>query len=486
MSSTDSILSQFSALQKTDPKKAFALLDEMAKLFGKDISSIKEEKQYISKPQQLPKKGSGTVQDLGKAIALFKEKFNIGMKLLAYLKDLFRITQPQLYGSFTRKMFEILFSHNKDGSFTLPDFVSGDLDILLSRFPLRKEKLVKILNKMEVLKETINMNGYIPLHDNWYIVEITNHADSLESFFKNSEGRVCKKEIMSCSWKFLLQQKQDGKILSELSVDIVSHKTPFEEGVTHVSTDFDVNSLQMSEFGITTPKFNFLTVLENIRDHYAKTGFEFHINSSLSYARTFEDKAKILSDPIKLLPKLAGLRLQKIEKAGYRLFGQNIPVSFDIVCPMSELEDIKLPYPTVTMGCCKKPIGLIWLRDFATKGKNAYHERLQCPYCRADFSVKTEEIPRPTPSIFDSSKRPNSQKARESDGLLSSSAKKRLDEIVKEERKEDMGNQRALSREYRRQSSRDQADPQVDHIFVPAPADEVINNNDGEEFEGID
>ena len=175
----NSVIAQFKALLKVDPNKAQKLLEELHSLTktptpaptstlaltsvtsqtnsGKTSGEVEVKEMKHSKKTQATQAKVKNAEALVKARALLAERMKLVMCLRKYLMSILGVSKPIIYGSFVRKMFELILSPD------IPDFGKGDIDICLSRHTFQRERLIKILNAIDLLRRQVMFIKRLPL-----------------------------------------------------------------------------------------------------------------------------------------------------------------------------------------------------------------------------------------------------------------------------------------------------------------------------------
>lgn len=176
----------------------------------------------------------------------FEDKFRVVMSFIKFMKTMCKYTDPKIYGSFTRNIFEKLFIHTADIGFGDP--VNHDIDIVVYSYKQDYDGEIQSFNDFISLLRIISNNSTFDFDFYGYkVVDVIENTIKAEDI-TDGNGFV-KKFLINIPHYTIILEKDKIKI----KLDLMAYKSQSYE-FDSWQNEFNINSLSLSEEGIMIKK----------------------------------------------------------------------------------------------------------------------------------------------------------------------------------------------------------------------------------------
>lgn len=309
----------------------------------------------------------------------FKDKMNIIMSFIKFMKTLCVHTNIKIYGSFTRNIIEKIFMDTSEIGYGDP--INHDIDMLIYKSKIDFEAdVINFSDFISLLRIVSNNNSYDFNFFGFKIADVT--ETTLKKTDIQEESGLNKTFLLDIPHYVIILVKDDLKI----KIDMLCYKN-------NISTDtwqneFNINSLSLSEDGIYINKDitykDSYTMFETINSIINKTPIcNLPFNTLLSDFdwKTRNEKVKIVNQIIWFFTNRI-----KIFSLGYKEIYSDFPF-FDYSIEkeeMCQLSGNEPPYIKIKLTCLHY-ISLMGLAGLVNIRGSEWTEAIKCPLCRHDL-----------------------------------------------------------------------------------------------------
>jgi N-acetylneuraminic acid mutarotase len=176
----------------------------------------------------------------------FQDKFRVVMSFIKFMKTMCLNSNPKIYGSFTRNIFEKLFIHTSDIGYGDP--VNHDIDIMVYSYKDDYIDEIQPFSDFISLLRIISNNTTFDF--DFYGFKV---VDVIENTIKANDitdvNGFAKKFLMNIPHYTIILNKDNIKI----KLDLIAYKSQDYE-FDSWQNEFNINSLSLSEEGILIKK----------------------------------------------------------------------------------------------------------------------------------------------------------------------------------------------------------------------------------------
>ena len=319
----------------------------------------------------------------------FKDKFNVIISFIKFIKTICSQANIKIYGSFVRTILEKIFISTPDVGYADP--INHDIDIVLydntEIFDLDKRNFYDFISLMYIVSNTdkydFNFNGFKVID----IVEKTLRPNNI-----HEDVGFAKKFLIDLPHYVIILKKDDIKI----KIDLMSYKI-INSNFDTWQNEFNINSLTMTQDGIFTKNlinsnadsYNFYETINCIINKTAICNLPFdNLIQSFTY-KTRSDKINICNQIIWFFSNR-----MKILSMGYSQIFSDI-MFFDYLIEREEVCQVsgnEPPYIKIKLAC-NHYISIMALAGLVNIRISEWSESLKCHLCRHDLNFAMMEKP---------------------------------------------------------------------------------------------
>ena len=310
----------------------------------------------------------------------YKDKMNVLLSFVKFLKTICNNTNINIYGSFTRNLFEKIFM---DSSITgYGDPINHDVDMIIYN------------NKHDFNSDIINFSDFISL----LRIVANNHTydfnfagfkiiDVLETTLTHAnvhdESGLNKTFLIDVPHYVIILIKDSFKI----KIDMLAYKN--DSSMNEWQNEFNINSLSLSNNGITaknehSDSYGMFETMYSIINKTAICNLPFNTLLMDFTWKTRTEKVKIFNQIIWFFTNR-----MKILSLGYTdIYSDN--QFFDYVVEKEEdciLSGNSAPYIKIKLSC-DHYISIMGLAGLVNIRGSEWTEAIKCPYCRHDLMLQ--------------------------------------------------------------------------------------------------
>jgi hypothetical protein len=307
-----------------------------------------------------------------------------------YLTSIDNNIRMNVFGSFTRQLFEALFNMSSLTEMEGYGNTTGhDIDIYLYESNPRSNEMYS----EDTIKEFVNkMKQYVKIYSlspdtvpkpkigPYTLINIEEKTITQSKLNKNSTpGLKILLNIPHYSFEFI---NSNNKLIV---VEVIAWKPPKNEFWNNI--DFDVNSFVFDKFGISTSIPNMFNVIGNIMNKNAECMIE------LDKLNNYCDMPITRAEKVPMLLQLGYFLTErlKISSVGYKnLYSlSGIPVIATENVDDCPITSCKAPYINIKLVCGHEVSVHYFIRELK-QGGNEYSEALSCPFCRGNLKLQID------------------------------------------------------------------------------------------------
>ncbi len=311
----------------------------------------------------------------------FKDKFNVIMSFIKFVKTICLHSNIKIYGSFVRTIFEKIFVSTADIGYADP--VNHDIDLVLydgkEMFNTDIRHFYDFISLMQIVSNTdkydFNFYGFKIID----IIEKTIRPNDIRE-----EAGFGKKFLIDIPHYVIILQKDEIKI----KIDMLCYKITNYDFDTW-QNEFNINSLTMTQDGIfgknmfdmNSDSYNFYETINSIINKTAISNLPFDI-----LVRHFTHKSR--AEKINICNQIIWFfaNRMKIISLGYtNIYSDNNFFDFQIEneepCPVTGNEP---PYIKIKL-TCNHYMSMMALTGLVNIRSSEWSESIKCPMCRKDI-----------------------------------------------------------------------------------------------------
>ena len=340
------------------------------------INSLTQQIIYLEKKIKEQDEYKNKINKIG---SNFVDKFNCILSIRKTFKELISDSNVLIGGSLIRQLFELPVALSED--FKVAGYgnpIGRDIDIYLyenqQTNKLKIESQIKELNTFLGFHRTAP-SVYPPIKfGNYELVGITDST----IYDVEEYDIIGKRRLINIPHYLFILKDKDNK---QITIDILGWK-PYNDS-QWPTTDFDVNKLQLTEYGIVSSKqFEFDTILHHIINKEAVSKVDTNkLHNVIALSVPKKQKLSQLNQFIFFMTN----RL-KICGVGYQIFGEKIPDIYIEKEDACNITNIDPPYIVMNLVCGHKISIMAFVGIINTE--NDYSEAIKCSYCREQLLVK--------------------------------------------------------------------------------------------------
>ena len=311
-----------------------------------------------------------------------KDKFNVVMSFIKFLKTICKLARPKIYGSFTRNILEKMFIHTAEIGYA--DTINHDIDIQLYNSKNDFEDDIQSFNDfislMRIVSNTTNFN---------FDFAGFNIVDVIESTVKqedvSEQSGFVKNFMINIPHYIIILNKNNIKI----KIDILGYKL-HNYDFDAWQNEFNINSLSLNEEGIMIrnlyeykDSYNMFEIIHSIINRTAICNMPFDDLLENFTRKTRNEKINIINQIIWFL-----MNRMKILSLGYTEIYSDKKF-FDYKIEREEnciLSGNEPPYISIKLNC-EHYISLMGLAGIINVRSSEWTESLKCPLCRSDLEI---------------------------------------------------------------------------------------------------
>jgi len=315
----------------------------------------------------------------------FQDKFRVVMSFIKFMKTMCLHSNPKIYGSFIRNIFEKLFIHTADIGYGDP--VNHDIDIMVYSYKDNYDEEIQSFNDFISLMRIISNNSTFDFDFYGFkVVDVIENTIKAEDI-TDANGFI-KKFMINIPHYTIILDKDNIK----LKIDLIAYKSHDYE-FDSWQNEFNINSLSLSEEGILIKKnsnmnvndssYNLFEIINSIINRNAICNLPFmDIVNDFMY-KTRSQKVSILNQIIWFI-----MNRFKILTLGYNEIYSDVgffdyKIEKEEICFLSGNEP---PYIALKLEC-EHYISLMALAGIINIRSSEYTEALKCPICRNDINI---------------------------------------------------------------------------------------------------
>lgn len=315
-----------------------------------------------------------------------KDKFNVVMSFIKFLKTICKLAHPKIYGSFTRNILEKLFIHTSEIGYG--DSINHDIDIQLYNTKHDFDDDIQSFNDFISLLRIVSNTT----HFNFDFAGF-NIVDVIESTLKKEDvaeqSGFVKNFMINVPHYIIILNKNNIKI----KIDILGYKIHDYE-FDAWQNEFNINSLSLNEEGIMIrnlyeykDSYNMFEIIHSIINRTAICNMPFDDLLRNFTRKNRSEKINIMNQIIWFL-----MNRMKILSLGYTEIYSD-KCFFDYKIEMEEnciFSGNPPPYITIKLKC-DHYISLMALAGIINVRSSEWTESLKCPLCRSDLEIFLSE-----------------------------------------------------------------------------------------------
>jgi hypothetical protein len=311
----------------------------------------------------------------------FKDKFNVIVSFIKFVKTICLQSDVKIYGSFVRTIFEKIFVSTADTGYADP--VNHDIDLVLydtkESFNTDIRNFYDFISLMQIVSNTdkydFNFYGFKVID----IIEKTIRPHDIRE-----ESGFGKKFLIDIPHYVIILQKEEIKI----KIDILCYKIINYDFDTW-QNEYNINALTMSQdgifakniYGLNSDSYNFYETINNIINKTAISNLPFDILVHHFTNKSRNEKINICNQIIWFFANR-----MKIISLGYiNIYSDNKFFDFKIEneenCSVTGNEP---PYIKLKL-TCNHYMSMMALAGLVNIRSSEWSESIKCPMCRNDI-----------------------------------------------------------------------------------------------------
>jgi hypothetical protein len=310
----------------------------------------------------------------------FRDKFNVIMSFIKFMKIICEHVDIQIYGSFTRNMIEKIFMNTSEQGYCDP--INHDIDMMIYKSKRDFENDITNFTDFISLLRIVSNNTLFDF--NFYgfkVVDIT--ETTIKRIDIHDETGFNKNFLLDIPHYVIILMKDNFKI----KVDMLCYK--YEGSINMWQNEFNINSLTFSNKGLFTKSGDLSQkdsygMFETIYSIMNKTAI-----CNLPFESLFNDFGwKVRSEKIRIFNQIIWFfaNRMKILSLGYTdIFSDN--KFFDYIIEKEEecqLSGNAAPYIKLKLACSHY-ISIMGLAGLVNIRSSEWTESFKCPFCRHDL-----------------------------------------------------------------------------------------------------
>ena len=309
----------------------------------------------------------------------FKDKMNVVMSFIKFLKTFCKKTDIKIYGSFIRNILEKIFMNTSEIGYGDP--INHDIDILIYKSKIDYETdIINFSNFISLLRIVSNNESY---DFNFYgfkmkdITEVTLQRDNIDD-----ESGINKMFLLDIPHYIIILEKDGIKI----KLDMLCYKNDINNETWQ--NEFNINTLSLTDDGIIINKD------KNYKDSYSMFEIFFSILNKTAICNlpfntlldNFSSKNRL--NKVKIVNQIIWFFTHRIKilSLGYKNIYSDLPF-FDYLIEKQEtcqLSGNEPPYIKIKL-VCSHYISLMGLAGLVNIRGSEWTESIKCPLCRHDL-----------------------------------------------------------------------------------------------------
>lgn len=313
----------------------------------------------------------------------FKDKFNVIMSFVKFMKTICKLSNVQIYGSFIRNIFEKIFINTSDKGYGDP--INHDIDLVIykSKFDFEDDisNFTDFISLLRIVSNslTFNFDFY-----NFKVVDII--ETTIKKVDITDESGLNKNLLLDIPHYVIILMKDNFKI----KIDMLCYKT--SDVFNMWQNEFNINSLTLTDEGIfiknlisaEKESYNMFETIHSILNRTATCNLPFDTIFYNFELKSRTEKVKIFNQIVWFFAN----RL-KILSLGYKdIFSDNKFLDYEI----ERVEECSLsgnPAPYIKLKLnCNHYISIMGLAGLVNIRSSEWTEALRCPFCRQDLVFK--------------------------------------------------------------------------------------------------
>lgn len=312
----------------------------------------------------------------------YKDKFNVIMSFIKFIKTICKQSRVKIYGSFVRNILEKIFVSTANIGYADP--INHDIDIVLYHdkyiFETDKQNFSDFISLMQIVSNTekydFNFYGFKIID----VIEKTLRPNDVRD-----ESGFGKKFMIDIPHYVIILQKDNHKI----KIDMLGYKTENRDFDTW-QNEFNINSLSMSEYGIfckdsddiKSSSYNFYETINSIITKSAVCNLPFETLLSGFTHKYRNEKCNIVNQIIWFFSnriKILGLGYTDI-KSDKKIFDFEIERTEPCLLSGNEAPYIKIKLT------CGHHLSIMALAGLVNIQASEWSDAIKCPLCRHDLN----------------------------------------------------------------------------------------------------
>ena len=317
----------------------------------------------------------------------FKDKFNVVMSFIKFLKTMCENINVSIYGSFTRNIIEKIFMDTSDIGYGDP--INHDIDMVIYKSKNDFDKDIKYFSDfISLLRIVSNTNSYDFNFSGFKIADVI--ETTLKKIDLTNDNSLNKTFLVDIPHYVIILIKDNIKI----KLDVLCYKNESENDTWQ--NEFNVNSLSLTDNGI------FVNNTTNImRDSYGMFETIYSIMNktatcNLPFYSLFNDfEFKLRTEKVKILNQVVWFftNRMKILSLGYNNIFSDMNF-FDYI--IEKEEDCQItgncaPYIKIKLACTHY-ISIMGLAGIINIRSSEWTESIKCPFCRHDLNCEMIDV----------------------------------------------------------------------------------------------
>ena len=313
----------------------------------------------------------------------FKDKFNVIMSFVKFMKTICANTDIQIYGSFTRNIIEKIFMNTSEKGYGDP--INHDIDIMIYKTKYDYES--DIINFSDFISLLRIVSNNLSFDFNFYGFKV---VDIIDTTIKQSdihdESGFNKNFLLDIPHYVIILMKDNFKI----KIDMLGYKN--EGSINMWQNEFNINSLTFSDEGIFSKiidpankdSYGMFETIYSIMNKTAICNMPFESLFNDFGWKTRSEKVKIFNQIIWFFANR-----MKILSLGYtNITSDNNFFDYEIEkeeeCVLSGNPP---PYIKLKLACTHY-ISIMGLAGLVNIRGSEWTESIKCPFCRHDLSFR--------------------------------------------------------------------------------------------------